>query len=254
MKIAIAGSSGFIGTKLLAFLKAEGHSVTPLIRGAYEKGPFDCVINLAGESLNGLWTTSKKTRILESRLETTNSLIEQVETSHFLCTNAIGYYGNAGDETLDEDSPKGEGFLADVCANWEREALKSPAKVTIMRFGIVLGEDGGALSKLKLPFRMGIGTQYISWIHIDDLCRAILFLLTNHLDGVYNLTAPTPIRQVDFAHTFQRVLIPIPEALLNLFPGNQAREMLLSSTKAVPKKLLTHNFKFKYNTLKDILR
>ncbi|MCH9613550.1 MAG: Epimerase family protein [Chlamydiia bacterium] len=252
MKIAIAGSSGLVGSHLIRFLKEAGHEITPLVRNAYETGPFDAVINLAGESIGtGLWTKSKKQRILNSRIETTKKLVETVDTKLFLSANAVGYYGDQGDEPLDENTPKGTGFLSDVCANWEREALKSSARTLIMRFGIVLSPKGGALSKLKLPFKMGPGTQYISWIHIEDLCRAIAFLLTSNLEGVFNLTAPEPLTQEQFSRTFHKYCFPFPSWLIKLLMGEMGDEMVLSSTKALPTKLCDHNFTFNYPQLKD---
>lgn len=252
MKIAIAGSSGLIGSHLTPFLQQLGHTLIPLTRNSYEKGPFDAVINLAGENItSGFWTKAKKKRILESRVQTTKQLIERVETAHFLSANAVGYYGNHEGAPLNETAPKGTGFLSDVCAKWEREALKSPSKTTIMRFGIVLSSKGGAFSKLKLPFKMGPGTQFISWIHIEDLCQAIAFLLSKQLEGVFNLTSPNPLTQEAFAKTYHSYLLPIPTSLIKCLMGEMGQEMILSSVQALPQKLLKEGFHFQYPQLKD---
>jgi hypothetical protein len=295
VKILIAGASGLIGTALVDALVRDGHQVRILVRKPVDasnqvlwnpasgKIPDDALFNtdvvicLSGESVASYWSKSKKEKILRSRTESVQTLakaISALPTSRprLICASAIGIYGNRPGETLDESSPKGSGFLAEVCTQWEDAAL--PAKnvgttVTHMRFGIVLSPKGGALQQMLLPFRLGLGaitgdgTQYMSWVSLDDVVRVILFLLSKpELAGAINIVSPNPATSKEFSKTLAKVLhrpcmFRIPSWMLKILLGKMADEMLLSNTRAVPKTLQSAGFIFKHtylaSTLKDLL-
>ncbi len=242
MKIVVSGSTGLIGSPLVAALTGRGHEVVRLMRrltaaaepalqwdpergtidrAGLERARADAVIHLAGENVFGRWTEAKKQRIRDSRVQGTRLLSETLAAlerrpATLLAASAIGYYGDRGDEALTEQSGSGDDFLAEVGRAWE--AATAPAgragiRVVNMRFGIVLTTKGGALGKMLPPFRLGLGgpigsgSQYVSWIERSDLISAILHLLTRtDLSGPVNLTAPTPVTNREFATTLGRVL------------------------------------------------
>lgn len=295
MRVLITGATGFIGSRLAEVLTDRGHEVTGLSRNpqaAHQRasavrkfyawnaeGPApaealreaDAVVNLAGETVNGRWSGAKKQRILDSRLDATAGIVGGMvaagEPKVLINGSAVGYYGDRGDEVLTESAGKGGGFLAGVVEQWEAEAFKAEAagiRVAAVRTGIVLGPGGGALKPLVPLFKLGAGgpvgsgRQWWPWVHRDDVCDAIEFLLQNPLEGVFNLSAPAPARQKDFAKTLGRVLgrpaiMPAPAFALRLAQGGFADEILFSK-RAVPQKLLDAGFTFSYPDLEPALR
>jgi uncharacterized protein (TIGR01777 family) len=284
--ILVTGGTGFIGTRLVAALVAAGHDVTVLTRdpaharhlpaplriitdlGQIDRGTrLDAVVNLAGESIaGGLWTTRRRAAIHDSRVATTRAL-------HNLCArlatrpavlvsgSAIGFYGNAGDEVLDEGAPQGRGFCADVCAAWEAEALRFEAlgiRVVRLRIGLVLASCGGFLGNLLVPFeaclggRIGDGRQWLSWIHRDDLVRLIMFAIAaSDLKGVVNAVAPDPVRNADFARALggalrRPAILPLPAWPLRFALGDFAEELFLAGQRVLPVKAVFHGFRFSH--------
>jgi uncharacterized protein (TIGR01777 family) len=298
LKVAITGSRGLIGSELAPFLVANGHEVARFVRGRVEAsnpndgttsvnwGPdkpvdpgslrgVDAVVHLAGENIgSGRWTAERKQRILDSRTGPTRRLAEAIATAEprpkaFVSASAIGIYGDRGDEELDEPSPPGTGFLADVCKEWE--AATGPAsaagvRVVHARIGIVLAPKGGALGKQLPAFRLGAGAvlgngrQWVSWITINDLIRAIHHaLMTDELSGPVNLVAPHPVTNREFGRTLAKVLrrpfvMTLPAAVLRLLFGELADEAMLASARVRPRLLLESGFAFNHPHLKGGLR
>ena len=260
MKILITGGTGFVGTKLTSRLIQNGHAVTILtrsLRGAKgastgisylegdptKKGAWqetiknhDAVINLAGASIFSKWTEEHKKAIRESRVNTTRNIVEGIpsrpeRTFTLLSTSAVGYYGFRGDEELNEESPHGDDFLARIAVEWEGEAMKARdkgARVVITRFGIVMGEKGGALSQMIPLFKkyiggpIGSGKQWFSWVHIKDLSEAFAFLLKHpEISGPVNVCSPNPVRNKDLAKALGKALhkpsfMPAPGFMIKL--------------------------------------
>ncbi|HEV3029510.1 MAG TPA: TIGR01777 family oxidoreductase, partial [Planctomycetota bacterium] len=228
MRIAVTGASGFIGARVAAALRARGHAVLTLGRSSGERrwdpmgGPApldgtDAVVHLAGEPVaSGRWSDAKMQRIRESRVIGTRNLVAGLQAAGsrvLVCASATGYYGDRGDEELTEDSAPGNDFLSGVCREWEAEAAKSGARTVSIRIGIVLGAEGGALSRMLLPFRLGLGgrlgdgRQWMSWIHVDDLVALILHALeTDSLSGPLLGTSPSPVRNAEFTRSLGRAL------------------------------------------------
>lgn len=236
---------------------------------------FDAVIHLAGSSIQGRWTNKKKQAMLQSRAETTKRLVSLLLSLEkppkvFLSASAVGFYGDRSDLILDEQSQKGaDFFLSDVCKMWEDACLpliRQKVRVGHMRFGIVLTMKGGALRKLFFPANMGLGAtfgsgkQYMSWIAIDDLISAMHHtLLTESLSGPINFVSPNPVTNKEFLETLTKHIKrplrpPIPKSILKITLGQMAEELLLSSTRVVPKKLLESGYKFLYPHLEDALK
>jgi len=294
MKVLIAGATGLVGGALKPAFDEKGISVTDLVRTSPNIGlpeiewhpnqgevdpaeleGFDAVINLAGESIAaGRWTEAKKKRIRESRIQGTRLLSETIAklTSPpkvFLCASATGIYGDRGNETLDEDSAPGKGFLADVCREWE-EATKGAAdagvRVVNLRFGPIFSAEGGMLEKLLPPFKLGVGgkigsgKQYMSWVAMDDVVGAVTFALENETQrGPINIVTPNPVTNGEFTKALGKVLsrptfFAVPEFAARLAFGEMADEMLLSSQRVVPKRLSDAGYKFKYPDLEAALR
>ncbi len=282
MKILITGASGLIGSHLISFLNSQGHTTVPLslrqsktdISSLMNKEQFDAVVHLAGENVAERWTADKMARIRESRI-TGSKLLSKIlaQLPHrpkvLVCASAIGYYGNRGPEMLDETSSKGSGFLADVCAQWESataEAREAGIRVVNLRIGVVLSKEGGALSKMLLPFQMGAGgiigdgKQFMSWIDIDDLVRAIDHAITDQsLAGPVNAVAPYPVTNEQFTKAMGKVLcrptlIPVPSFGLRLLFGSMADEMLLSGQKVSSAKLQGSGYQFQYPEIESSLR
>lgn len=296
MNIVVSGSHGFIGSALVASLAAAGHRVARLVRGersttaageaeivwspeaayvdtARLEGK-DAVIHLAGEPIPGRWTPKKKARILESRFKGTRLLAEAL--SHlaqpppvFVCASAIGYYGDRGEEILREESPSGGGFLAQVCREWEaatEPAAKKGIRVVSLRIGIVLGKEGGALAQMLLPFRLGLGgrigsgSQYMSWIALDDLVGAVQqILVTPSLTGPVNAVSPNPVRNAEFTRTLGKVLarpaiFPLPAFVVRLVFGQMGEEALLGSQRVEPVRLKASGYAFRFPDLQGALR
>ncbi len=295
MKILITGGTGFVGSALTGRLLAEGHQVVILSSrslSAKEGNPLlthlsadtsrpgdwqekvpeqDVLINLAGRSIFHLWSAGYKEQIRNSRVLTTRNLVEALpENSRavLLSASAAGFYGDSGDLEKNELSPSGNGFLAEVCREWETEARKAErkgARVVIMRFGVILGARGGAIATMKQPFKMGLGgplgsgRQWFPWIHLEDLIRAFSFLQRQeNLHGIYNFTAPGLVRQKEFADALGEALhrpavMPAPAWIIKLFLGDFGRS-LLQGQRATPRALLKHGYSFLYPELGPALK
>lgn len=290
MKVVVAGGTGFLGTPLVAQLCTSGHDVSVLTRRIAAPGQItwspdgtlgpwaeaidgaDAVINLAGESIAGhRWTPAHKARIRDSRLHATRSIVEAIHAATrkpavFLNASAVGYYGSRGDDTLTEESAPGDDFLATVCRDWEAEAFQAPrtTRLVLLRTGLPLERTGGALPRIALPFRLfaggplGSGRQYWSWIHRDDwIAMTIWALSTSSVSGPLNLTAPTPVRNREFAATLGRVLkrpsfVPAPAFALRLLIGEMA-DALLTGQRVIPAKAEALGFRFQYAVLEPAL-
>jgi uncharacterized protein (TIGR01777 family) len=275
MNVAITGASGFIGRRLTQRLQAEGYSPRAIsLRSALAPDAlagFDAVVNLAGENIAQRWTSAAKRRIRESRVAGTRALAAAMRghpAAVLVSASAVGYYGSRADEILTERSKPGADFLAQVCAEWEREALeaaKAGVRVALLRTGMVLGAEGGALSRMLPPFKLGVGgrlgsgTQWMSWIHIADLCDLILFALREPTaSGPLNATSPNPVSNADFTRALARVLhrpalLPVPAFTLKLIFGEMA-EVLLASQRAVPDAALRAGFVFQHPEIGAALR
>ena len=294
MKILVSGSSGLIGSELVAALIEEDHEVVRLVRtkpvdgelrvswdpesrqlDASLLGGLDAVVHLAGENVaTRRWTPAQKKRIRGSRVEGTRFLCETLAQLKnppkvLVSASAIGYYGDRGDEILDESSPPGSGFLADICRDWEaatRPASDHRIRVVQLRFGIVLSAHGGPLAKMLPPFRFGLGgvvgsgRQYISWIAIEDAMRVIrMALVAENLRGPANAVSPSPVTNREFTkalgHVLHRpTLFPLPAFAAKLVLGEMGKELLLASTRVSPRKLLEAGFEFRHPDLEGALR
>ena len=292
MKIIVSGSSGLIGSALTPALQRGGHTIVRLVRGRAapdaahwdpKTGTVDtaalegagAVVHLAGESVAGLrWTRGKKRRIRQSRVRGTALLAQTLAALErkpevLLAASGVGYYGDQRDYIVDEDSDPGYGFLADVCREWEaaaRPAVDAGIRVVHMRFGVVLSDKGGALATMLRPFRyglggaMGEGTQYMSWIALDDAVGAIEHLLTaGDTAGPVNVTTPNPVTNREFTDTLARTLhrpakLDVPAFVLRLLLGRMADEMLLASTRVHPERLIAAEYVFRLPTLEAALR
>lgn len=294
MKICITGGSGFIGSKLSKKLIDEGHSVLiidlkepknkgnsiefikcDLLKEAVPNKILECnaIIHLAGVNIFNKWTNEYKKLILESRIIPAQKILNLTKNSDkgpkiFISASAIGYYGDRGEKELTENSPNGNDFLAEVCEQWEEVSAKSKdngMRWISVRTGIVLGPDGGIISKLKPIFKnfiggpIGNGKQWFSWIYIDDLLNIYTEALTNDsLKGPINAVSPNPIRNKEFSNMFGRTLkkpslIPVPKFVLKIVFGELAN-VLIASQKVLPNKLKEIDFKFINPDIKDALR
>ncbi|MCF7849677.1 MAG: TIGR01777 family oxidoreductase [Kiritimatiellales bacterium] len=277
MKVLVSGSSGLIGSALSASLRDDGHEVVALPRTYEEPIDFsgvDAVVHLAGESIaGGRWTAARKQRIEESRIVGTRQLAEQLAGSAdkpevFICASAIGFYGDSGDELLDEESGAGEGFLSNVCKKWEAAARptdEAGIRTLSIRTGVVLSTEGGALKKMLMPFRMGgggilgNGRQYMSWISLGDMVRSIRFLIdTDSIGGAVNLVSPNPVTNREFTKTLGQVLhrptiLPLPAFAARILFGEMADELLLGGCRVIPQKLLDAGYQFRNPDLQTVL-
>ena len=240
--------------------------------GGYTDGA-SAIINLAGESIaSGRWSAKKKQRILQSRMSAGDAVVKAVQSVKkkpdvFIQASAIGFYGDKGDRLLDETSPPGGGFLTEVTGKWENStaALETCTRRIIIRTGMVLGPNGGALVRLVQPFRyflggqIGTGEQWNSWIHIEDVVQSILFLMEGkNLRGVFNLTAPCPLKNKNFSKAIGTVLrrpswLPVPGFFLKLLFGELAKEALLSGQRVYPKRLEESGYKFNFPEARQAL-
>jgi len=289
-RVLVTGVSGPIGAALLPSLEQTGAEVVRLVRGPAKNASqiswdplappapesvsgFDIVIHLAGESVVGRWTAEKKKRIRESRVLGTQHLAKalsetKVKPRLFVCASAIGIYGDHGDETLTEDSPRGGGFLADVGHDWEAAgwvAADAGIRTVNLRIGLVLSSQGGALKKMLTPFklglggRMGSGRQWWSWIHVDDIVGAIHHVIQSEsLSGPVNLVAPDPVTNAEFTRVLARVLhrpalLPVPAFAAGLAFGEMASELMLSSQRVSPRKLEQSGYVFRFENLGNAL-
>jgi uncharacterized protein (TIGR01777 family) len=292
MTLLIAGGSGFLGTALARALRAAGHRVMILTRRPQRDGDVqwttrpndtawrhaldraDGVINLAGESIAGSrWTEERKRAIRGSRIEATTALVSAIKAASrppatFISSSAIGIYGTHGDEVITEESPAGSDFLSDVCRQWETLAIEasSRSRVVLLRSGLVLARDGGALPQLALPFRLfaggrvGTGQQYMSWIALEDWLGLVRWILaTNHVSGPLNVTAPAPVTNAEFARVLGLVLgrpslMPTPAFALQLVLGELADALILGGQRVMPTRAQALGYEFKYPTLEPALR
>lgn len=285
MQILITGGTGLIGRKLCEVLTENGHKITVLSRrpetvlakcgvsvkvfaSLNEWSPdaiFDVVINLAGEPIaDKAWTAKRRQALLDSRVALTENVVKKIADAHvkpavFLSGSAIGYYGNCPAEALDELSPAGEGFAADLCVAWEQAALRAQdVRVCLLRTGLVLSREGGILAKMRLPLGLGVrfggGEQWMSWIHIDDYVQIIERVIDNPgISGPINMTAPGPVSNRDFVRTLVDVqhglgTVSAPSALLNLILGERAA-LLVEGQRVFPRKVLATGYTFRYADL-----
>lgn len=297
MKIVLTGASGLVGTALLPALRAKGYEVYRLVRSAPEKAngeigwnpeqgkidaasleEIDAAIHLAGENISeGRWTDEKKKRIHESRAKGTRLLSEtlaQIKSKQnskpqiLLSASATGFYGNRGDEVLTEQSASGDDFLAEVCRDWElatQPAAQAGIRVANLRFGVILTAKGGALKKMMLPFKMGVGgkigsgEQYMSWISLEDAIGAILFALENeNLRGAVNVVSPQPVTNLEFTKALGSALsrptiFSVPKFAARLAFGEVADALLLSSARVEPLTLKEAGYQFKHPTLELVM-
>jgi hypothetical protein len=293
MRILLTGSSGLIGRALIPSLTTGSHQVTRLVRRqtqvregqiAWDPGAgiipaeslegFDAVVHLAGESIAGRWTSRKKNRILESRARGTRMLSESLaQLRHppglLVCASAIGFYGDRGDEIVNEASPAGSLFLSEVAIAWEaatEPAARGGIRVVNLRLGFVLSAAGGGLAMMRLLFKMGIGgrvgsgRQYLSWIALDDVLGAIMHVLASDaLRGPVNVVAPHPVTNLEFTKTLGRVLgrptvFPIPAIAARLVFGEMADNLLVASARVEPARLLATGYQFQFPKLEATLR
>lgn len=291
MKILVSGATGLIGSALAKAAGAAGHSVTALSRkktpGSISWDPstntldatalegFDAVVHLAGESIAaGRWTATRKKRILDSRVQGTrllaNTLAQlQRRPSVMVSASAVGFYGDCGDRILREDSPPGNDFLASVCREWEQAtepASKAGIRVVHLRTGIVLAKEGGALAKMLLPFKMGVGgrigsgRQYMSWIDLEDEVGVILHCLgRDSVRGPVNSVGPSPVTNAEFTKALGRALsrptiFPLPAFMARVMLGEMADALLLSSQRVEPAKIQSAGFRFQHTNLEQTLR
>jgi uncharacterized protein (TIGR01777 family) len=292
MDVVVTGSSGFIGAELLARLRDLGHRVIPMVRrqgvpdtvywdparGVIDAASLegvDAVVHLAGEGIGEKkWSDAQKAVILESRTVSTSLLATTLaglerKPSVLVSGSAIGFYGSRGDEVLTESSGTGAGFLAEVCTAWERAAQparEAGIRVAYARTGIVLAPQGGALKRMLLPFKLGLGgrigsgTQYMSWISMRDEVSALVAMLNDdRYDGPVNLTAPNPVTNADFTKILgealhRPTLLPTPLLPLKVkFGGELVQALLLDSQRVMPRALQEHGFTFADDTLAHAL-
>ncbi len=292
MKILITGASGLIGTALQKSFNEKGYEMLLAGRGKPEKPNeiqwdvengfaeperlegLDVVIHLAGENVSGLrWTEEKKKAIRDSRVLGTRNVVEtisELEDRPKLLISASGmdFYGDRGDEIMTESSKAGDTFLAEVCKAWEAEARRAEdagVRTVLLRSGIVLSKDGGALATMLTPFKFGVGgvvgsgKQWMSWISLDDVVGVINFAIENeNIRGAVNNASPDPVTNEEFTKTLGEVLyrptiLPLPEFAVNLILGEMGDALLLDSRRIAPKRLLDAGFEFKYPELKSAI-
>lgn len=293
MDFLITGATGFLGKKVVDQLLARGDSVNYLARqrskhidtrAAFHSWDgksvaplnvlprLDAVIHLMGEPVAQRWTPEVKDRIRRSRINSTRQLVAAIASlrfkpSVFVSASAVGYYGNRGNEILTEASMPGTGFLADVCINWEYEAMRARElglRVAMVRIATVLGRDGGALPQMLAPFRWGVGgrfgsgKQWMSWIHVDDLVRLLLFSADTKVSGPLNGSSPKPVTNGEFTRTLARALhrpafFPIPRFALNMALGEMS-DFLFDSLRVVPTAVENAGFQFNHPDLAAALR
>ena len=293
-RILVSGASGPIGTALLPALRAGGAQIARLSRPGSrpsssdeERIPwnpnepitadsvsgFDTVIHLAGESIVGRWTAAKKAEIRASRVEGTRHLAQALARTKyrprvFVCSSAIGYYGDRGDEVLREESAPGQGFLPDVCREWEaatQVATDAGIRTAQIRTGVVISPKGGALGAMLTPFKLGVGgkvgsgKQWMSWIDVQDMVGAIHLILQNdQIRGPVNMVGPEPVTNAEFTKTLASVLhrpafLPVPAFAVKLAFGEMGETVLLGSQRVEPAKLLATGYRFRFYTLRASL-
>jgi hypothetical protein len=289
MNILVTGASGFVGSALIARLTSGGHRVLPLRRAANggkagptwnpragqihlePAGELDAVIHLAGENIAQRWTRAARARIRASRVDATRLLCEALASLPqpprvLVCASATGFYGDRGDEVLDERSAAGTGFLPEICQAWEAAAdaaRQRGIRVAHLRLGLVLARHGGALARMLPAFRLGLGgrlgagRQYWSWIAMEDLLRVVdRALQDDRLSGPVNAVSPAAITNAEFTRALAQALrrpafLPVPAFAVRLLFGEMGREALLASTRARPARLAEHDFEFRFPKLDE---
>ncbi|MGZ5473128.1 MAG: TIGR01777 family oxidoreductase [Thermoanaerobaculia bacterium] len=289
MQIVIAGGSGFIGEPLVRRLVARGDDVAVLSRNpakvhagrgvawdgrtqdvwSEEVAGADAIVNLAGENVgDGRWTDERKRKLVASRLDATGAIVQALRNAPprertLVNASAVGYYGVRGDEVLDESETRGGGFLADLVEKWEAAAREAEplARLVILRFGVALSSEGGALKKMMMPFKLGAGgpvgsgAQWMSWIDRDDVVRMVEWGIDNQsARGIYNATAPDPVRNRDFTRALGRAMhrpafLPAPAFALRIAFGEMADEVLLGGQRVLPRRAEREGFRFEVPTL-----
>jgi len=294
MKVLVTGSSGLIGSALVSHFAAHGDTVLRLVRSTQPNRTeeivwdpasgkldgdrlegMDAVVHLAGENIgSGRWTAARKQRILESRIKGTRLLAGRLSSLRkppdvMISASAVGIYGDRGNEILTEESGPGSGFLAEVVRQWEREATalsKGSVRLVLLRMGMILSSQGGALARMLPPFRFGVGgklgngKQYMSWIAIDDLLEVIRFAISNpSLHGAVNAVAPAPVTNQEFTRALGNVLkrptlFSVPAFAVRFLFGEMGQELLLSSSRVIPERLLAAGFQFRFPEIETALR
>lgn len=294
LKVAVTGSSGLVGTALVRFLRGRGDRVVRLVRqtphdhyaearwepqtGVVEARALeglDVLVHLAGESIaNGRLTGDHQRRVRESRVRGTQGLARTLAAMDappktFVCASAVGYYGDRGDEELTEESPPGKGVLVEICREWEaacEPAREKGIRVVNLRTGLVLSAEGGALKRMLTPFRLGLGgrlgtgSQYMTWIVLEDLVHVIAFVMEREdLAGPVNAVAPQAVTNREFTEALARVLnrpalLPAPAFALRLVLGEMADALLLASARVLPRRLEAGGFRFEHPELSEALR
>jgi len=294
LNVGVTGAGGLVGSAVARSLEESGASVTRLVRrpaassaGEISWDPvarkieaqalagLDAIVHLAGENIAaGRWTAERKERIRSSRVAGTRLIAEALAATErgprvLVSASAIGYYGERGDEVLDEQSPPGAGFLAETCVEWEQAvepAVEAGLRVVRLRIGVVLSRQGGALSRMLLPFRLGLGgklghgRQFMSWIALDDLVGIVLHALADErLSGAVNAVAPNPVRNAEFSRTLGAVLgrpavLPVPSFALSWLLGEMGRELLLAGARIEPRRLTESGYMFRFPELESALR
>lgn len=287
--IAIAGSSGLIGSALVSALRASDNRVVRIVRRAPsnadelhwnpQTGGFDpdalrgvdVVVNLCGAGVGDKrWSGAYKQQLRDSRLaptEVISTAVAQAGVPVLVNASAVGYYGNTGDRVVDETASAGEGFLAQLCADWEAATVPAQAagvRVALVRTGLVLSPSGGLLSRLRPIFSLGLGArlgngrQYMPWISLEDEVRALLFVMSHELSGPVNLTGPAPVTNAEFTAALGRAVnrptpLPLPAFVLRRVIGEFADEGLLAGQRAIPAALERAGFAFHHNTIGEAL-
>jgi uncharacterized protein (TIGR01777 family) len=294
MRILITGASGLIGTALQKSFEEKGYEMLLASRSEPKSERdiqwnadagfadedllrlegLDAVIHLAGESISALrWTDEKKKAIRDSRVHGTRTMIEafarlEKKPKVFISASAIGFYGDRGDEEMTETSSVGDTFLSEVSKEWESESRRAEdmgIRTVLLRNGIVLSKDGGALATMMTPFKLGVGgvvgsgKQWMSWVSLDDAVGIVNYALENeNLRGAVNVVSPNPVTNEEFTKTLGEVLyrptfLPLPEFAVNLVFGEMGDALLIDSTRVVPKRLLDSGFKFRYPEINSAL-
>ena len=292
MNVVLAGGSGFLGSRLRAHLERDGHCGLNLTRSPRAPGDLawlpdgpperlaphleavDAIVNLAGENIAGAaWSEVRKAKLRNSRLVATRSIVRAMAVCDrppkvLVNGSAVGYYGAHGDEVVTERTPPGTDFLAQLCVDWEEEArggTPTSTRLALVRSGLVLGADGGALKKMLLPFKLGLGAtlgsgdQYMPWIHLDDWVTLVTWLIgADRVSGAFNASAPTPVTNRDFTRTLARVVrrpavLQAPAFVLKLALG-ELSSMLLTGQRVIPAAAEELGFRFAYRELEPALR
>lgn len=289
-KVLVIGSSGLIGSALVPFLQSKGFIVGRLLREEQQDHPYwdnnyhffnlgefthpDIIINLAGENIaDERWSEKRKQQLLDSRIITTQKLVEHFSNISpppklLINASAIGFYGHRNNQKLDENSCVGSDFVSQLAQQWEQcsqPIQRAGTRLVNLRTGLVISKNGGALAKMLTPFKLGLGgriasgKQIMSWIDINDMLKAILFVInTPSLSGPINFVAPTPVSNGEFSHLLAKQLkrpccLPLPSFMIKLMFAEMGKELLLSSTEVQPTKLINAGFKFEYEKIQESL-